>query len=59
MMPIALAAPANGRGVSRVYEMSLEDDVWSVWRNAPGYWEMSRDGETWRRDFGLVYANVT
>lgn len=25
------------RGVSRVYEMSLQDDVWKMWRNAPGF----------------------
>jgi hypothetical protein len=25
------------RGVSRVYQMSLDKDVWKVWRNAPGF----------------------
>ena len=25
------------RGVSRRYEVSLEDDVWKWWRNAPGF----------------------
>lgn len=25
------------RGVSRVYEMSLEGGVWKTWRNAPGF----------------------
>ena len=28
---------ADGRGVSRVYEMSLRDRVWRIWRNAPGF----------------------
>ena len=25
------------RGVSRVYEMSLQGDTWKIWRNAPGF----------------------
>lgn len=28
---------ADERGVTRVYEMSLEDRVWSMWRDAPGF----------------------
>ncbi len=28
---------ADGRGVSRVYEMSLRDRVWRIWRNAAGF----------------------
>jgi len=27
----------DSRGVSRIYEMSLEDGVWKLWRNWPGY----------------------
>lgn len=27
------------RGVSRIYEMSLEDGVWKTWRNAPGFFQ--------------------
>lgn len=25
------------RGVSRIYEMTLEDGVWRMWRNTPGF----------------------
>lgn len=28
---------ADVRGVSRIYHMSLEDRVWRIWRNAPGF----------------------
>jgi hypothetical protein len=28
---------ADGRGVSRVYEMSLQDRVWRIWRTARGF----------------------
>ena len=28
---------ADARGVSRIYHMSLEDHVWRIWRNAPGF----------------------
>ena len=27
----------DSRGVSRVYDMSIEDGVWRIWRNAPGF----------------------
>jgi hypothetical protein len=27
----------DSRGVSRLYEMSLEGNVWKIWRNAPGF----------------------
>jgi hypothetical protein len=27
----------NTRGVSRVYEMSLRDGVWKLWRDSPGF----------------------
>ena len=28
---------ADSRGVSRVYQMSLSDGVWKIWRDAPGF----------------------
>jgi hypothetical protein len=39
------------RGVSRRYEVSLQDNVWKWWRNAPGFSQRSaitiaRDGRT-------------
>jgi hypothetical protein len=41
----------DSRGVARVYQMSLEDGVWKLWREAPGFWqrytgEISEDGTT-------------
>lgn len=27
----------DARGVSRVYEMSLEGSVWKIWRDSPGF----------------------
>lgn len=27
----------DSRGVSRVYEMSLRDGVWKLWRQSPGF----------------------
>ena len=29
----------DSRGVSRVYRMSVDDGVWKVWREAPGFWQ--------------------
>jgi len=29
----------DARGVFRVYQMSLVDGVWKVWRDAPGFWQ--------------------
>jgi hypothetical protein len=42
---------ADARGVSRVYRMSLEDGVWRLWRDAPGFNQrfegrLSGDGRT-------------
>jgi hypothetical protein len=39
----------DSRGVARVYRMSLEGNVWKVWREAPGFWQryegrISEDG---------------
>jgi hypothetical protein len=41
----------DSRGVSRIYEMSLEGRVWKQWRNAPGFLQrftgtFSEDGNT-------------
>ena len=41
----------DSRGVARVYQMSLKDGVWKLWREAPGFWQhytgvFSGDGET-------------
>jgi len=27
------------RGVSRKYEATLRDNIWKLWRNAPGFWQ--------------------
>lgn len=42
---------ADARAVCRVYEMSLNDGVWKIWRNAPGFFQrftgtFSDDGRT-------------
>ncbi|MFI6323779.1 hypothetical protein ACIBG8_40060 [Nonomuraea sp. NPDC050556] len=64
----------DGRGVCRVYQMSFEGDVWTIWRDAPafhqrftatvgeqikGRWDFSENGEDWRTDFGLTYIPST
>jgi hypothetical protein len=41
----------DSRGVSRVYEMSLSDNVWRLWRDSPGFSQrftgtFSEDGKT-------------
>jgi hypothetical protein len=41
----------DSRGVSRIYQMSLSDDVWRVWRDFPGFSQrfigtFSEDGNT-------------
>ena len=41
----------DSRGVARVYHMSLDDGVWRIWREAPGFWQrytgvLSGDGAT-------------
>jgi hypothetical protein len=41
----------DSRGVSRVYEMSLRDNVWRLWRDSPGFSQrftgtFSDDGKT-------------
>lgn len=65
---------ADSRGVFRVYEMTLDDGVWKIWRDAPGffqrftgtvdgdtitgYWEGSPDGSNWQYDFDQTYTKV-
>lgn len=59
----------DSRGVSRIYQLSLNGGVWQIWREAPGfsqrftgtisgYWEKSHDGATWEHDFDLTYIRV-
>lgn len=41
----------DNRGVARVYKLTLEDGVWTVWREDPGWWQryrgrFSADGRT-------------
>jgi hypothetical protein len=41
----------DSRSVSRIYQMSLRDGVWKLWRDAPGFWQrftgtFSSDGRT-------------
>ena len=41
----------DSRGVSRIYQMSLSDGVWKVWRDFPGFSQrfigtFSEDGNT-------------
>jgi hypothetical protein len=67
---------SDGRGVFRVYRMTVADGVWRQWREAPGFhqrftgrisedgatitgmWEFSSDGESWGKDFDLVYRRT-
>jgi hypothetical protein len=42
---------SDERGVSRIYQMSLEGSVWKIWRDAPGFLQhmtatISSDGNT-------------
>src|SRR5690349_7040933 len=41
----------DARSVSRIYQMSWQDQVWKMWREAPGFWQryegrVSQDGKT-------------
>jgi hypothetical protein len=51
---------SDNRGVSRVYEMSLSEGLWQLWRNSPGFSQrfegrVSRDRRTiasqWEKSF--------
>jgi hypothetical protein len=42
---------SDARGVCRIYQMSLSNGVWNIWRNAPGFFQrfagtFSSDGRT-------------
>jgi Tol biopolymer transport system component len=42
---------ADERGVTRIYQMSLEGGVWQMWRDSPGFSQrvigtISEDGNT-------------
>lgn len=42
---------SDERGVTRIYQMSLEDGIWKMWRDAPGFLQrmtatISSDGNT-------------
>lgn len=41
----------DSRGVTRVYQMTLDSGIWKLWRQAPGFWQrytgaISSDGMT-------------
>ena len=41
----------DARSISRVYEMSFSENVWKMWREAPGFWQrydgtLSNNGKT-------------
>ncbi len=41
----------DSRGVVRIYQMSLNDGIWKLWREAPGFWQrysgvLADDGKT-------------
>jgi hypothetical protein len=43
----------DSRGFSRIYQMSLINGIWKLWRDAPGFWQrfmgtLSGDGRTIR-----------
>jgi hypothetical protein len=42
----------DSRGVSRIYQMSLEEDVWKLWRNFPGF--SQRFTATFREDHNVL-----
>jgi len=35
--PVLAVLYADNRGVSRIYKMSLAENVWKIWRAAPGF----------------------
>lgn len=64
----------DSRGVNRLYEMSLQDEAWKIWRSSPGfsqrftgtvrsnamtgYWEKSSDDTNWELDFEMVFTKA-
>jgi hypothetical protein len=65
---------SDARGVSRVYEMSVEADTWKVWRDdadfsqrfeahiaddrIEGTWERRFAGGEWEHDFDVAYSRA-
>ena len=45
----------DSRGVSRIYQMSLSDGVWKVWRDFPGF--SQRFLGTFSKDHGVITAH--
>jgi hypothetical protein len=39
----------DSRGVTRIYQMSLNDGVWKLWREASGFWQRYTRGVLRRR----------
>lgn len=66
---------SDARGVFRVYAMTLAEGVWTLRRDAPGFfqrftatvepttitgrWEGATDGTDWAYDFDVVYNKIT
>jgi hypothetical protein len=66
---------SDARGVFRIYRMTLDGKVWTMFRDAPGFvqrftatidgdtiagrWDRSPDGVDWSLDFELVYRRVS
>jgi hypothetical protein len=61
----------DSRGVHRVYGMSVDQGVWRMWRDAPGFsqrfegtlgedtiaglWQLSRDDSSWDDDLMITF----
>ncbi|MGH8793297.1 MAG: hypothetical protein ACRDXX_11705, partial [Stackebrandtia sp.] len=55
---------ADARGVHRVYQMTLDDGVWAIWRDAPGFNQrftgtLSPDGDTVDAQWEMSKDGVT
>ncbi|MFI6599640.1 hypothetical protein ACIBHX_25600 [Nonomuraea sp. NPDC050536] len=66
---------SDARGVFRVYDMTLDEGVWTLRRGAPGFfqrftatvepttitgrWERATDGTDWAYDFDIRYTKIT
>lgn len=54
----------DSRGVFRVYRVSIRDDVWRIWREAPGFSQrfaggFSEDGDTFSGTWELSRDDAT
>ena len=65
----------DSRGVRRTYSVSLEDGVWRIWRDAPGFdqrfvatiapdsfegvYQLARTPGDWQDDLKVTYTRVT